>query len=356
VRLLLVAGERAQPEALAAWRRLGGEASRWANLYGPTETTLISTAYELPAHAALPELRAELPIGSPIDNTQVYVLDARLEPVPPGAPGELYIGGLGLARGYLGRPELTAERFIPDAFSGVPGARLYRTGDKVRRRADGALEFLGRLDRQLKLRGFRIELGEVEAALCRHPEVREALAVARPGRSGEQELVGYVVAAGRAPTVTELRRHLQGSLPGYMVPARLVVVVAFPLTPNGKVDVAALPVPEEGEGGREQSGPPPSTPTEQAVAAIWREVLGLGAVGRHDNFFDLGGHSLLALRVVSRIRKALGAEVPLAQVFEKPTLAELALAVEQGQRQQPPARPALVPRARRARGAGSDSP
>ncbi|MFL5357547.1 amino acid adenylation domain-containing protein, partial [Archangium sp.] len=356
VRLLLVAGERALPEALAAWRRLGGEASRWANLYGPTETTLISTAYELPAHAALPEGRAELPIGSPIDNTQAYVLDARLEPVPPGAPGELYIGGLGVARGYLGRPELTAERFIPDAFSAVPGARLYRTGDKVRRRADGALEFLGRLDRQLKLRGFRIELGEVEAALGRHPEVREALAVARPGRSGEQELVGYVVAAGRVPTVAELRRHLQGSLPGYMVPARLVVVEAFPLTPNGKVDVAALPVPEEGEEGREQSGPPPSTPTEEAVAAIWREVLGLGSVGRHDNFFDLGGHSLLALRVVSRIRKALGAEVPLAQVFEKPTLAELALGVEQGQKQQQPARPALVPRARRARGAGSDSP
>ena len=356
VRLLLVAGERAQPEALATWRRLGGERSRWANLYGPTETTLISTAYDLPAHAALPEGRSELPIGYPVDNTQAYVLDARLEPVPLGAPGELYIGGLGVARGYLDRPELTAERFVPDAFSREPGARLYRTGDRVRRRTDGSLEFLGRLDRQLKLRGFRIELGEVEAALCRHPAVREALALARPARSGEQELVAYVVAAGRAPTVPELRRHLQGSLPAYMVPARLVVVEGFPLTPNGKVDVAALPAPEEGESGRERSGPPPSTPTEQALAAIWREVLGLSAVGRHDNFFDLGGHSLLALRVVSRLRKALQAEVPLARVFERPTLAELALEVEQGQRQQQPARPALVPRARKPRTAGSDSP
>jgi amino acid adenylation domain-containing protein len=354
VRLLLVAGERALPEALATWRRLGGERSRWANFYGPTETTLISTAYELPPHGALPEGRAELPIGHPIDNTQVHVLDARMEPVPLGAPGELYIGGLGVARGYLGRPELTAERFLPDPFSSAPGARLYRTGDRVRRRADGALEFLGRLDRQLKLRGFRVELGEVEAALCRHPAVREALAVARQVRPGEQELVGYVVAAGPAPTVAELRRHLQGSLPAYMVPARLAVVESFPLTPNGKVDVASLPAPEEGEPRREQRGPPPSTPTEQALAAIWREVLGLDFVGRHDNFFELGGHSLLALRVVARLRNALQAEVPLSRLFERPTLAELALVVEQG-RQQLPARPALVPRARRAQATRSDS-
>ena len=267
------------------------------------------------------------PIGRPIANTQVYVLDETLEPVPVGLPGELYIAGAGLARGYLGRPGLTAERFVANPFSSEPGARLYRTGDLARYLPDGNLEFLGRVDDQVKLRGFRVELGEVEAVLAAHPQVGEA-AVALRGSNDDRRLVGYVVARdGAAPAVPELRHYLSERLPNYMVPAAFVVLDALPLNPNGKLDRRALPAPPPG---RPDLGTAvePRSPTEEVLAGIWAEVLGVEVVGVEDNFFDLGGHSLLATQVVARAQAAFGTEVALRSVFEAPTVAAMAELVE----------------------------
>ncbi|MGH7580839.1 MAG: non-ribosomal peptide synthetase, partial [Gemmatimonadales bacterium] len=274
------------------------------NLYGPSETTTYSTA----AHVVSGESGAP-GIGRPIANTRAYVLDQRLEPVPIGVAGELYLGGAGLARGYLGRPALTAERFVPDPFGpsagAEPGGRLYRTGDRVRWRPDGTLEFLGRLDRQLKLRGFRIELGEIEAVLAQHAGVRDCVVVLRDELPGGQALVGYVVPraansngstppVGDPPTgdgafVTEIRNHLRTRLPEYMVPSAFVVLPALPLSPNGKLDHRALPSPEGIRVGEDGSFVPPRTPIEEALARLWRELLGIERVGLEDNFFELGG-------------------------------------------------------------------
>ncbi|HYO12608.1 MAG TPA: amino acid adenylation domain-containing protein, partial [Thermoanaerobaculia bacterium] len=287
---------------------------RVVNLYGPSEDTTYSTVADQERDG-----EGEPPIGRPVAGTRARVLDAALRPVPPGVAGELFLGGAGLARGYLGRPDLTAERFVPSPFAGDgPGARLYRTGDRVRYRADGELVFLGRLDHQVKIRGFRIEPGEVEAALLRHPDVEQAVVLAL-GEGGERRLVAYVA----PPPAADLRQFLAERLPEHMVPSGFVVLKVLPLTPNGKVDRNALASLAPGPAVR-PAHEPPRSPLEAAVAAVWGEVLGIDQVGVHDDFFHLGGHSLLAVRVQSRVRERLGVDLPLAAVFRAPTVAGLA--------------------------------
>ncbi|WP_257460231.1 non-ribosomal peptide synthetase [Archangium lipolyticum] len=292
------------------------------NLYGPSETTTYSTFTRVD--------RGQTPtIGRPIGNTQVYVLDPDREPMPIGVPGEVYIGGSGVARGYLGRPELTAERFVHSPFGGGTEARMYRTGDLARWLPDGQLEYLGRMDHQVKLRGFRIELGEIGAVLMEHPGVREAVVVVRGEVGEDKQLVAYVVSRGeKAPAPGELRDYLKSRLPEYMVPFSFVNLDAMPLTPNGKVDRAALPVPDRMRSGSAKEHVAPRTPGEEALAAIWRQVLGVERVGVHDNFFELGGHSLLLYRVLVLARSASGADIPLRALLRAPTLEEMARVIE----------------------------
>jgi amino acid adenylation domain-containing protein len=286
------------------------------DLYGPTETTTYSTF-------TLRQKGLPATIGRPLANTQVYVLDETRQPVPVGVAGELYIGGAGVARGYLQRPELTAEKFIANPF--LPGGRLYRTGDLVRWRADGQLEFIGRRDQQVKIRGFRIELGEIEAVLAAHPAVREGAVVARDNAAGEKQLIAYLTLRGPTPpTVGELRAHLLQKLPDYMVPAAFVTLPVFPLTPNGKLDRKALPAPTET---RRETFAAPTTPTEKTMAKIWGELLGRNPIGVHDNYFELGGHSLLAVRLVFRLRETFQVELPVKAVAEHPTIAALSRVV-----------------------------
>jgi amino acid adenylation domain-containing protein len=287
--------------------------------YGPTEGTTYTTCHPLTAQTGTP-----VPIGRPIANTRVYVLDAGLRPVPPGVPGKLYVAGDGLARGYVNRPRRTAERFVPDPVSGEPGARLYDSGDLVRWRA-GELEFLGRADSQVKLRGFRIEPGEIEAALESHPGVRTAVVIAREDRPGDKRLVAYVVPGGEGLEPAELRRMLQAKLPQFMVPSAIVLLEALPLTAHGKIDRGALPAPDAARDRAELV--PPRTPLEEQVADLWRTVLGVERIGVHDSFWELGGHSLLATKILSRVRQEFGVELPLSTLFTGPSLAELAEAV-----------------------------
>ncbi|NMO13600.1 amino acid adenylation domain-containing protein [Pyxidicoccus fallax] len=321
LRTLLSAGEACPPEVVARW----APGRRFLNAYGPTEATVCATMAP-----CVPEGRKP-PIGTPLPNVRVYVLDAHLQPVPVGVPGELFLGGVGLARGYLERPALTAERFIPDGFSGVPGARLYRTGDRVRWREDGALEYLGRTDFQVKLRGFRIELGEVESTLRAHPDVREAVALVREDGAGGPKLVAYVVPGeGAAPEELDtraLRTFLSDRLPEYMVPSALVALSVLPLTPHGKLDRKALPSADPAAG-KATEYLAPSTPTETLLADIWAQVLGVSRVGVEDNFFELGGHSLLATQVAARIQAFFGVELPLRELFAAPTVARLATRLE----------------------------
>jgi amino acid adenylation domain-containing protein len=316
---LLVAGEAIDP---ALWATLAGlsRVRAW-NLYGPTETTV---------DAALRRVSGDRPLlGGPIANARLYVLDAAGAPAPVGVPGELHVGGAGVARGYLGQPALTAARFVPDAFSGEPGARLYRTGDRVRWSADGETEYLGRTDFQLKVSGFRIEPGEIETALQTHPAVRRAVVIARNDGDGERRLVGYVVAeGGAAPSSAELRAHLKARLPDYMVPAAFVALDALPLTRNGKVDRQALPAPGPAADG--DGGAGARTPTEEIVAGIFADVLGSARVGARDDFFALGGHSLRATQVATRVRAAFGTELPLRVMFDAPTPAGIAAWLDAG--------------------------
>ncbi|HEX8275245.1 MAG TPA: non-ribosomal peptide synthase/polyketide synthase [Longimicrobiaceae bacterium] len=323
VRHLLTGGDAMDPGA--ARRALAaGAPGRLVNAYGPTENTVFSTWHPV---AAVEADAWTVPIGRPIAGSTAYVLDPAGEPVPEGWPGELCVGGWGVARGYLGRPGLTADRFVPDAFGGVPGARLYRTGDRARWSARGELEFLGRADFQVKVRGFRVEPGEVEAALAAHPAVNEAVVVLRADASGDRRLVGYAAADPEAgPSGADLRAYLRGRLPEHMVPSAVVVLATLPLTANGKTDRRALPDPEPGA---DDAGAPPRTPTEQTLAEIYAEVLGAARVGIHAGFFDLGGHSLLATRAILRIREAFGVDVPLRALFEAPTVAGLAGVVEE---------------------------
>jgi hypothetical protein len=251
---------------------------------------------------------------------------------PLGVAGELLIGGDGVTRGYFNRRELTADRFVPDPFSTTGGARLYRTGDRVRWGADGRLEYLGRLDHQVKIRGFRIEIGEIEAVLAEHEQVRQAAVMVLEGAGGQDQLVGYVVTEdGAEISISELRAHLGAHLPEYMIPSIFVPMAEFKLTPNGKVDRKALPAPDGSRPVLEREFVAPRTEVEKVLAGIWSEVLGVTQVGIHDNFFELGGHSLLATTVISRIRGSLSVELPLRYLFEAPTIARLALAITQGQ-------------------------
>jgi amino acid adenylation domain-containing protein len=328
LRLVVLAGEALQPETLRPWLdRQEQTHPAVINMYGTTETTVHST-YRLLGLADLDPASGS-PVGVPIAGVGVWVLDGELQPVPVGVAGQVYIGGAGVARGYLGRPGLTAERFVPDPFAvdGHPG-RLYRTGDRARWRADGSLEFLGRLDHQLKVRGFRIEPAEVEAALTAHPAVRQAVVTARADPGGGDQLVAYLVGAERA-SVEGLRSWLERRLPAWMVPSVFVWLEALPLTPSGKLDRRALPAPPPARPELAEGFVGPRTPAERALAEIWCEVLGLERVGIHDDFFDLGGHSLLAVQVLARLRRVFCIDLPVQKLFSSRTIERLGSVVEE---------------------------
>ncbi|HYE13093.1 MAG TPA: amino acid adenylation domain-containing protein [Pyrinomonadaceae bacterium] len=327
LRRVLCGGDVLSPELSQRFFSSLPEAELY-NVYGPAETTVHATFWRCERGSA----RRSVPIGRPIANAQTYVLDRRTRVQPVGLKGELYIGGAGLARGYLGRPDLTAEMFVPDPFSAEPGARLYRSGDMARWLPEGALEFSGRRDRQVKVRGFRIELGEIEAALGSHPCVGAAVVLAREDVAGDVRLVAYLVESGMV-TRQELRGFLRERLPEHMIPSAFVTLEALPLRPDGKVDRRALPEPglSEAETARAlsaQSYVEPRTDVEHLVASIWAELLGLERVGAEDNFFELGGDSILATRLVSRLREAVGVGLSLRALFEAQTVEGMARAVE----------------------------
>ncbi len=287
-----------------------------------------------------------IPIGRPIANTQVYILDGQRQPVPQGVIGELYIAGAGVTAGYLNQPEQTAERFVANPFVSDPQARMYRTGDLARYLADGNVEFLGRGDDQVKIRGFRIELGEIEAVLGKHAGVKQAVVLARADERGEKRLLGYIVARDANLTADMLRGYLKEQLPDYMVPQALLLLAKLPLNPNGKIDRQALPEPEQAE---TRAYVAPRTPTEELLANIWGEVLRRDRVSTEDNFFDLGGHSLMATQIVSRIREKFRVELAMRMLFEKPTISGLAQAIEAAQQEgSESTEPAIVPVARDA--------
>jgi thioester reductase-like protein len=314
--LKILCGGEAMPGDLAdaLLERCG---SLW-NMYGPTETTIWSTLCRVGSSPR------PVTIGKPVANTQIYILDGRMNPVSPGVTGTLYIGGDGVARGYLNRPELTADRFVPDPF-GPAGARMYNTGDLARYKYDGTIDFLGRADFQVKIRGHRIELGEVEEALCKHSAVRCAAVTTFERAVDDKQLAAWVVLdEENAPEPAGLRDFLRRDLPEYMVPAVVVQLPSMPLTPNGKIDRKALPAPPAGEDEFPATFEAPATATEHTIAAIYQEVLRAGIVGRKDNFFELGGHSLLVMRVLLRIRDQLGVDVPVRTLFENPSVAGLA--------------------------------
>ena len=296
------------------------------NNYGPTECTVVATSGPVPSGDRPGVLPA---IGRPIDNVQVHVLDERFRPVPPGGSGELYIGGPGVARGYLHKPALTGERFIKDPFSAAPGARLYRTGDLARRLPDGQIAFLGRIDDQIKVRGYRIEPAEIVAALSAHPAIRESVVVAREAAPGDKRLVAYVVIhPGSRPTHGALRDFLAARLPDYMVPATFVALPSLPLNASGKIDRAALPPPDDATVLRDEGYVAPRTPVEERVAAILAPLLGLQRVGVLDDFFMLGGHSMLGTQLIARLREIFSVQLALRTIFETPNVAGLSAEIE----------------------------
>jgi len=313
VRVLVLGGEALRAEVVRAWREHAPE-TRIFNHYGPTETTVGCVVHEI-----ADELSGVIPIGRPISNTQIYILDEQRQPVPIWVVGEIYIGGAGVARGYLNRWQLTEQRFIADPFSAEPDAKIYKSGDLGRWRADGTIEYMGRNDRQVKFRGYRIELGEIEAQLIRHALVKEAVVLAREDIPGEKQLVAYVTSHETPPSIEELRAHVKGILPEYMLPSAYVLLESLPLTANGKLDRRALPMPE-GEAYALKPYEAPQGEIEELLAGIWCELLRIERVGRHDNFFELGGHSLLAVQLLTRIRQSLGRELALRELFEFPSV------------------------------------
>ncbi len=307
-------------------------ATKIINGYGPSECTVFTCCY--PIHEKLAENINSLPIGKPIGDRTVYILDTHLNRVPVGVPGELYIGGASVARGYLNQPKLTRERFISNPFEEAGGGKLYKTGDLVRRLPDGNLEFIGRIDNQVKIRGFRIELAEIEAVLIQYPDIKQAVVMAREDEPGQKLLVAYLVAQNNVLTPSSLRNFLKSKLPDYMIPAAFVFLENLPLTPNGKINRRALPIPDHTQRNLEIDFVPPSTDTEKELATIWTEVLKLPQIGINDNFFELGGHSLLATQAISRLREVFALDFPLRYLFENPTIAELAQKVIEQQIEQ----------------------
>ncbi|QDE88854.1 non-ribosomal peptide synthetase [Myxococcus xanthus] len=343
-RAFVIGGEALTSATVEPWRQRA-PGTRLINEYGPTETVVGCCVHTVEADTPV---EGAVPIGRPIANTRLYVLDAALRPVPAGVPGELYIGGEGVARGYWRRPELTAERFVPDPLSSVPGARMYRTGDRVRLRPSDVLEYLGRVDFQVKVRGHRVEPGEVEAALIELPGVASAVVVLREDGTTGPRLVGYVTGHDAVPETEPLRASLAQRLPAHMVPSALVALARLPLTANGKVDREALPAPEA-PAASDEDFVSPSTPTEHALAQLWEELLGVQRVGARDDFFELGGHSLLSVQLASRVRERLGVELPVATLFATPTLAALAARIDASPKvserveSMPQARPERIP-------------
>jgi amino acid adenylation domain-containing protein len=330
LRLLLVSGEPLAVADCERARRAFGSGARVVNVWGATECTMSSSFHTVGEEDG----EGIAPVGVPIPNTRIHVLDARMEPVPPGVAGEAYIAGVGVTRGYRNQPGLTADRFLPDPF-GAPGARIYRVGDRVRRRADGTLEFLGRVDQQVKIRGIRVETGEVEAVLRAQAGVRGAVVVAQESAPGETRLVGYVAGDEEALTPGALRSSLERTLPAHMIPSVLVRLDELPLLPNGKVDRAALPAPDSGAWRDGQGYVAPSTDTERVLVEIWESLLDARPIGVDDHFFRLGGHSMLAVRLMTQLRGRLGVELPLAALFEHPTVRGLAARVEGEDRPRP---------------------
>jgi amino acid adenylation domain-containing protein len=325
VRLAITAGERAAADAFRNWRAASGESVCWLNAYGPTEAAVAATVWDSRERTADAGDPADIPIGRPLPNTHVLVLDPRGRPVPVGVPGELYIGGAGVGVGYLNRPELTAERFVPDPFADDANARMYRTGDRARFLPDGNLQFLSRLDRQVKLRGFRVEPGEIEAVLRRHPGIANAVVTVRDEGAANARLVAFFVASGTdVPDAAALRLHLRDELPEYMVPAAFARLDALPVGPNGKLDYRALealdPAPADATPATHVA---PRNAAERRMAGIWEELLGASRIGVTDDFFELGGHSLLALELGGRIEEAFGAGVPMSALFERATIEHL---------------------------------
>jgi amino acid adenylation domain-containing protein len=319
LRVISVGAGICPPDLVARW----AQGRRFLNVYGPTEATIASTVAECTGGDRRP------PIGRPIANTQIYILDRHLQPVPIGVPGELHIGGVGLARGYLNRAKLTAEKFIPNPFSGEPGARLYKTGDLARYLPDGNIDFLGRIDHQVKLRGLRIELEEIEAVLNQHPTVQESVVLMREDKPGDKRLVAYIVTVReKTLMIGELRSFLKVKLPDYMVPSAFVMLDMLPLTPNGKVDRGALPAPDWAKPEVERAFVALQTPMQSRIAEVWQEALGVERVGVYDNFFDLGGHSLLLIQVIARLEKRLGVRANPSE-FIAQTLGQLASSYEE---------------------------
>jgi len=333
LKLVIVGGEKSFPEAYSTWHKLVGNRVRWINTYGPAEASIVATSYE-PNVQAGDDSPAVLPIGRPVANARVYLLDPDLNPVPVGVPGELHIGGAGVAAGYLNLPQLTEEKFIPDIFSDLPSARMYKTGDLARYLPGGEIEFLGRRDNQVKIRGFRVEPGEIESVLTQHPGVHEAAVVLREDLPGNKRLVSYVV---RSPlenaTESELRRHVQTRLPEYMVPSEFIFLESMPLTPNGKIDRRALPTAKVDSPVETTHAETANDPQQERLIHIWEELLGRKPIGIRDNFFDLGGHSLLAARLMHRLKQVFGKSVPLSVLLQAPTVEQLAAVLREGSSQ-----------------------
>ncbi|MBW4564791.1 MAG: amino acid adenylation domain-containing protein [Mojavia pulchra JT2-VF2] len=325
MRIIICGSDSWYGQEYKKFRQFCGSSTRLINSFGLTEATIDSTYFETQTiNLSFEQL---VPIGSPFANTQIYILDSYFQPVPVGIIGEIYIGGAGVARGYLQRPDLTAEKFIPNLFSQKPGDILYKTGDLGRYLADGQIELVGRLDNQVKIRGFRIELGEIESVLNQYPDVQANVVIVREHKPGNQRLVSYIVSSQQNINTPELRRFLQDKLPSYMLPTAFVILDKLPLSPNGKVDRKALPAPDTATA-LEASFVAPRTPTEQIIADIWADVLGREQVGIYDNFFELGGHSLLATQVISRLREAFKIDLPLRSLFENPTVKTLVECIE----------------------------
>lgn len=323
LRLVIVGGEKASPEAYSTWHKFVGDKVRWINTYGPAEASVVATTYE-PKLRAREEGSAVLPIGRPVANARVYLLDSDLNPVPVGVPGELHIGGLGVAAGYLNLPELTQQKFMRDIFSDDRSARMYKTGDLAKYLPDGEIEFVGRRDNQVKIRGFRIEPGEIESVLSKYPGVDENAIVVRQDSSGNKRLIGYVVRNRKSVKESDLRRQVQSQLPEYMVPSAFVFLNSMPLTPNGKIDRRALALLKLESAAAVTPTSSPADPLQQQLVGIWEELLGRKPIGIRENFFDLGGHSLLAARLMHRIKQVHGRSLPLAVLLQAPTIEKLA--------------------------------